>query len=124
MPLVANTNYTIGCLLLRSSNATTSGVRYNITLAGVPDWMTISGITPTTTTAMQVSTNQGAIKTLMPTAITASLAYPAQLPDRVDIFIDGNANTGGDAVFQFSGELANLRAVILRGSYCQVESFT
>jgi len=124
IPLVANTNYTITCKMLRSSNATTSGIRYNMSLAGVPDWMVVAqtGYTKVTTTVQNVIS--GASKSLMPTAIATSLLYPAQSLDTIDIFIDGNANTGGNAKFQFSGELTGLTAIINRGSYCKAEVVT
>lgn len=119
IPLTANKNYTIDCYMLHSSNITTSGIRYNMSLAGVPDYMTISMSAMTTATAAQASVVRGASISLMPTAVTASLAYPNFLNDEINIFIDGNANTGGNAIFQYSGELASLNATVGKGSYCK-----
>jgi len=124
MPLAANTNYTINCYMVHSSNVTTSGIRYNVSLAAAPDWMIVSEKASTTATASQYSVVSGASISLMPIAVTASLVIPAFLPDELNIFIDGNANTGGNAQLQFSGELANLLAVVGRGSYCEVNVAT
>jgi hypothetical protein len=118
IPLVANTNYSIDCYMLHSSNATTSGIRYNISLADAPDFMVVSEKASTTATASQYSVVSGVTKSMMPIAITASLAYPQFLPDTINIAIDGNANTGGNAIFQFSGELVTLLGVVGKGSYC------
>jgi hypothetical protein len=122
IPLTAQTNYTINCYMLHSSNATTSGIRYNMSLINAPDFMMVSEMASTTATAFQTSVVTGTTKSMMPIAVTASLAYPAYLPDEVNIFVDGNANTGGNAVFQFSGELAGLLSVVGRGSYCEVNT--
>lgn len=121
IPLESNTNYTIDCYIRRSSNATTSGIRYNMSLAGTPDWMTVTQTGYTTTTATIQNNIAGATRSLMPTAIATSIAYPTFSLDTINIFIDGNSATSGNAVFQFSGELANLRAVVGRGSYCKPE---
>lgn len=120
--LVANTNYTVDCNLIHSSNATTSGIRYNMTLAGVPDYMRISLEASTSATAKLTRVVFGASLSLMPAAVTASLADPAYIPDQINIFIDGNENTGGTAKLLFSGELAALIAIVGRGSYCEVEA--
>ena len=124
MPLVADTNYSINCFMLHTSNATTSGIRYNMSLAGNPDWMVVGMRAMTSATATQASVVSGTTKSLMPTAVTASLATPTLLPDELKIYIDGNANTGGNAILQFSGELANLLAIVGRGSYCEVNVIT
>jgi hypothetical protein len=119
--LTANKNYTVDCYILRSTNVTSSGIRYNMTLAGVPDWMVVSEHAYTTQTAVQTVTVLGASQSLMPSAVASGLVYPSVLMDRVYIIIDGNANTGGTAKFQFSGEAANLLAIVNRGSYCELE---
>jgi hypothetical protein len=124
IPLTANTNYTITCKILRSSNATTSGIRYNMSLPNNPDWMTMTQTGYTTTTATIQNSVSGTLKSLMPTAIATSIAYPTFSLDTIDIFIDGNASTSGNAIFQFSGELAGLSAVVGKGSYCKSEVVT
>jgi hypothetical protein len=110
--------------MLHSSNVTSSGIRYNMTLAAAPDWMVVSQKASTTATASQYSVVRGASISLMPIAVTASLIVPSFLPDELNIFIDGDADSGGDALLRFSGENTNLLAIVGRGSYCEVNVVT
>lgn len=120
--LTANTNYTYDCVIVRSSNATTSGIRYNITMSGVPTYITFSQDAYTSATAKQNSVCIGSVRSCMPTAVTASLAYPTALKDTLNAYIEVGASAGGQMNLSFSGELAGLRATVRRGSYCELKA--